>query len=526
MTRFPACLAAVALAAAASFCPAKTLRWSSQGDFMGADPHAANEGLTNTINGQVYDGLVMRGRHGEIVPALATHWERTAPERWIFHLRDGVRFHDGSEFTADDVVFSFARMRQTAGYRSFVMAVGDVRRIDSHAVEFRTPGPNPVMLDWLAESLFIMSRAWCERHGAELPRQLTQARRTYADDHAMGTGAFRLVSRTPDVRSVFRKNPQWWGIEAGLFDGNVDEIEFVPIKSDTTRMAALASGTIDFVLDPPPQDVERLRRDPTVRLYEVPENRVVYLSMDQARDEPLYADVKGRNPFKDRRVRQAIYHAIDIETMRRSVMRGFSVPAGLLLSGATPGLPDAPEPRHRFDPDAARRLLAEAGYPRGFGVVLDCPNNRLVNDEKICVAIAAMLAKVGIRIEVRAAPRPLFFARVTRDRDATFWLFSASGADPLFILVPNMHSRNANGDGSINFGGYADVELDRLIDAARIEMDVRRRTALVAAALKRHRENLYDIPLHRQVIVWAARANVEAVPRSDNWLQVSWVRMR
>ena len=519
-------LACAALAALPASLDAKTFRWASQGEYLTADPHATNEGHTNSINGQVYDGLVMRGRRHEIIPALATSWRQETPTRWVFRLRRGVKFHEGEDFTADDVVFSFERMRQTPGFRFHAASIGEASAIDAHTVAFVTPRPNPLMIETLAENLFVMSRAWCRRHRVEAPQNFAAREETYAATHANGTGAFLLVSREAESRTVFRRNPAWWGIDAGLFDGNVDEFAYVPIKSDGTRVAALLSGEIDFVLDVPPQDVERLRRDPGIRLYEGVENRVVYLSMDQARAELLYSDVKGRNPFQDARVRRAISHAIDVDTIRNNVMRGLSRPTGALLPNPSlVGVPAALESHDAYDTAQARRLLAEAGYPSGFKVTLDCPNNRLVNDERICIAVAAMLAKVGIRVDVSAMPRATFFPKV-RNRDTSFFLFSWGGAaEPMFTLPPLMHSANAEGDGGFNLGGYRDERLDALIDAAKEEMDAARRQEIVLEALQRHRDNAYDIPLHLQVTVWAARRNVTALHRPDNWLQVSWVKV-
>ena len=519
------------IAAAIVFAPlpadAKTLRWSSRSDYLTADPHATNEARTNAINGQIFDGLVMRGRNYEIVPALAERWEQTSPTRWVFHLRRGVTFHDGTPFTARDVVFSLRRMQEGRAFRMYAASLGIAEELDPHTVALSTAQPNPLVLETLAESMFVMSEAWCERHGVRAPQRFADNERTYAMDHAMGTGAFMLVSREPDSRTVLRRNPRWWGIQAGLFDGNVEEAVHLPLKSDGTRIAALLAGDVDVVLDPSPQDLDRLRQSPALRLYEGVENRVIFLSMDQARDELLYTNVRGRNPFKDVRVRRAVYQAIDMEAIRRTIMRGLSEPTGVLVpNAAQAGVPAELAVRHAFDPAAARAALAAAGYPDGFTLTLHCPNDRFINDEKICVAIAAMLAKIRIQVRVEAMPRRTFFPRI-RHGDTSFFLYSWGGAtDPLFTLVPVVHGRNSRGDGNNNLGGYADARIDAAIDAARLEMDADARRRLVVEALRLHREGFYDIPLHRQMAIWAARANVELVHRPDDWLQLSWLRVR
>ena len=301
-------LAALACAALAGVAHAKTLRWSSQGDYLTADPMAQNELLTNSINGQVYESLVERGKKLEILPALATSWKQTSPTVWVFNLRKGVKFHDGSDFTADDVVFSIKRLQgKTSNFRVYGNAVGEPKKIDQYTVELTTPVPNPVMLEMLANSLFMMSKSWSEKNNAVETQDFTNDKEAYTSRNANGTGPFILVSREPDVKSTFKKNPNWWGLKEGRFDGNVDEIVYQPIKAGATRMAALLSGDIDFVLDPPVQDIDKLKADKDLHVYEGRENRVIFLQMDQARDELLYSNVKGKNPFKDLRVRKAFY---------------------------------------------------------------------------------------------------------------------------------------------------------------------------------------------------------------------------
>src|SRR6185437_15886371 len=294
---------------------------------------------------------------------------------WIFKLRKGVKFHDGSPFTADDVLFSFARASDSGStFKLYANQSGKLRKIDDYTVEFTTPIPNP-LLPVNVVNILVMSQAWCQKHATTKPQDYKNHEETYSSRHAMGTGPYVLVSFEAGTKTVYRKNPDWWGIAAGLYEGNVDMIEFRPIANAATRMAALKSGELDFVLDPPVQDVPKLEHDPALHVWLGDENRVILIGFDMARDQLLYSDVKGRNPFKDRRVRLALYEAIDIEALRRQVMRGLATPTGIPL----PSLADIPgvkDERHPFDPAAARKLLAEAGYPQGFGFTLHCPNDR------------------------------------------------------------------------------------------------------------------------------------------------------
>jgi peptide/nickel transport system substrate-binding protein len=530
MQRLFAVAALALFAAAAPLAEAKTLRWSSQGDYLTADPMAQNELLTNSINGHVYESLVMRGKKLEILPALAESWKQTGPTTWVFNLRKGVKFHDGSDFTADDVVFSIKRLQgPTSNFRVYGNAVGEPRKIDSYTVELTTPVPNPVMLEMLANSLFMMSKAWCEKNNAVKTQDFTNKEESYTARNAMGTGPYSLVSRDPDVKSVFKKNAGWWGLKVpGLFDGNVDDIVYTPVKEGNTRMSALLSGELDFVLDPPVQDIDKLKQDSNVKVYEGRENRVIMLQMDQARDELLYSNVKGKNPFKDKRVRQAFYQAIDVQAINKVVMRGLSVPTAINLPNPDKaGIPKEMDKRYPFDINASKKLLADAGYPNGFEVGMDCPNNRYINDEKICQSVAAMLAKVGVTIKLNAIPRAQYFPKAQR-LEVSFCMLGWGGAttDAIFTLQPVLHSRNDKGDGDYNWGNYKDAAFDAMIDDAKGDVDPKHRQETINKAMKHFHDNVYMIPLHLQVIPWASRANVEAIHRADNWLQATWVKIK
>src|SRR3954468_17849963 len=302
-----------AAALALSGVHAKPFRWASQGDPQTIDPHSQNELLTHGLNGQMYGTLVNPGKKLEIVPALATEWKEVDPLTWRFTLRKGVKFHDGTPFTAEDVLFSMERASQsTSQIRVYATALGKPRKIDDYTVEFKLPEPNPIMLEH-ASLVQIMSKAWCVKNKVERPLDFSAKEESFASTHANGTGPYMLKLREPDVKTVMERNPNWWGKPTG----NVTEVTYLSLKSDATRIAALISGNVDLILDPPVQDVARLKKQPGVRVVEGEENRVIFFGFDQARDELLYSDVKGKNPFKDRRVREAIYRAIDIEALHR-----------------------------------------------------------------------------------------------------------------------------------------------------------------------------------------------------------------
>jgi peptide/nickel transport system substrate-binding protein len=512
------------LAAGLVAAQAQTLRWASQGDAQTMDPHSQNEGLTNMINGQVYEGLVARDKKLGFAPALATEWQQVSPLLWRFKLRPNVKFHDGSPFTADDVVFSMERGRHAnSQINVFATAVGMPKKIDDLTVEFQLEKFNPIFLEHIAQPLWIMSKAWAEKHKVVKPLSFKDREETHASLNQNGTGPYMLVSRAPGIKNLYKRNPNWWG----RHEGNVQEIVFTQIANDATRLAALVSGEIDFVLDPAPRDVPRLRTTPGVKIIDGPENRIVFIGMDQHRDELLYSSVKGKNPFKDARVRRALYHAIDIETIRSKLMSGQSVPTGGLTTSPIGAYHDAEiEKRMPYDLTLARRLMAEAGYGDGFEVTLDCPNNRYINDEEVCIALAGMWSQLKVKVRVNAMPRVTYFPKLEK-YDTSLYMLGWGGAttDAEGILRPVLRNLGEKGVGSYNYGRVKNDKFDALAAQSSVETDPTTRQELVKAALREYKEQVHIIPLHRQVIPWAARQNVDAVHRADNWLEVHWVRM-
>jgi peptide/nickel transport system substrate-binding protein len=523
--------AAAAVAAALLIAPvlqadAKTLRWASQGDPQTADPHSQNEQLTSAFSEAVHDMLVMRDNSLKLVPGLATSWQQVNATTWRFTLRRGVKFHDGSPFTADDVLFTYERASHpNSQLRQYAIPMGKPRKIDDFTVEFVQDKPNPVTLEH-ATTIYIMSKAWSEKNKVTAPLDFKNKEETHASRNANGTGAWMLASREPGVRTVLRRNPDWWGAKEGRAPGNVTEVVYTQVSADATRTAALLSGQVDLVLDPPPQDIARLENNKDTKVLRGQENRVVFFGFDQQRDELLFSNVKGKNPFKDLRVRQAVYHAIDIEAIRARTMRGSALPTGGITPSILASNPDA-EKRLPYDQARARALLAEAGYPNGFQVTLDCPNNRYVNDEEICIAVAAMLTRVGIDTKVTAMPRATYFPKLEKF-DTSFYMLGWGGAitDAQTTLDPVLRSFDkATGKGSFNYGRYSNPKLDALIDAAAVEPNADKRREMIRQALAEHNANVHHVPLHRQMIPWAMRQNVTAAHRADNVLNMQSVRI-
>ena len=502
---------------------AQTLRWASQGDPQTMDPHSQNESGTNMMNGQVYERLTNRDKQMRLVPGLATEWTQVSPLVWRFKLRPGVRFHDGTPFTADDVVYSIQRGQQkTSQINNYARAVGTAKKIDDLTVEFDLPAVNPIFLQHI-NALWIMSKTWCEKNNAVKPLDFANKEESYTSLHANGTGPYMLASRAPGIKTVYKRNPNYWG----KIEGNVQGIDFTPIENNATRTAALVSGELDFILDPPSQDLARLRNTEGVKVIDGPENRIVFIGMDEGRDELLYSSVKGKNPFKDVRVRKALYQAIDIETMKARLMNGQSYPTGAMTPSPLGTYNDpALESRFPFDLAAARRLMADAGYGDGFEVQLDCPNNRYINDEKICVALAAMWAQIKVKVKVVTQPRATYFPKLEKYDFSMFmlgWGGDVTDAETVITPVLRNHRDDASGIGFYNYGRAKDDTFDALAAKSSVEADPKSREALVKEALQRYKDQVTALPLHRQVIPWAARSNVSVVHRPDNWFEVAWV---
>ena len=495
---------------------AKSLTWSYTSDVQTMDPQVSHISFTNAFLTNIYETLVRMDDHLVIEPALATSWEQASPSLWLFHLRPGVRFHNGDAFTADDVAFSWARLQSPGASRGAMAAVVAIRALDDHTVAIETARPFPILLNALLQ-FPIMGRAWSQANGATLASDLTTQTENFATRHENGTGPFRLVSRQPDGPTELEAWPDWWDVPRH----NLDHVTYLPIRNAATRTAGLISGAIDATVELPLQDVDRVRASPGLQVVQGPELRTIYLGMDQFRDELLYSDVKGRNPFKDHRVREALYRAIDIAAIRHVIMRDVAWPAGFMASPLLTGAPQDLNERLPFDPDGARRLLAEAGYPGGFGIALACPNDRYVNDERVCQAVAAMWTRVGVRTAVQSENTAAWSRRTATMDVSAFMLGHAALplAEVYSTLADVLHTRSAT-LGGLNAGRYSDAAVDAATDAAAEETDPGRRAAEVHEAFSREKDDIGYIPLYQQPLTWAARKGIALHQAPDNTLRL------
>ncbi|MES2939272.1 MAG: ABC transporter substrate-binding protein [Pseudomonadota bacterium] len=513
-------LAAAVLCAAAVGAQAQMVRIANQGDALSMDPHSLNESLQLSVTGNVYEPLVGRAKDLGLAPALATSWKQTSPTVWRFELRKGVLFHDGTPFTADDVVFSIARVAgDGSDLKSNVNDIKEVRKVNDHTVDIETKTPFPILPDQLSTT-FIMSKKWCEANQATKPVDRRKGIENAASFRSNGTGPFRLRERQPNVRTTFVRNGNYWG----KIEGNVQEVVFTPIANDATRVAALLSGEIDVMEPVPVQDIERVNASANAKVLTGPELRTIFLGMDQKRDELQYSSVKGKNPFKDKRVRQAFYQAIDIDGIQKTVMRGASKPTALLVGPGINGFNADQNKRLPYDPEASKKLLADAGYPNGFEVTLNCPNDRYVNDGRICQAVAANLSRVGVKVNLAAETKGTYFPKVLR-RDTSFYMlgWTPTTYDAHNALNALTACPDDKGTGQFNLGAYCNPKLDQLTVKIQAETDKAKRNAMIREAFDIHTADIGHLPLHQQALAWGVSKKVDMVQLADNYMHFKWI---
>ncbi len=510
-------LGALAAASLAGAADADTLRWGAPRDIYSLDPYSYGDSYTIAFLNHVYEGLVRYDADLEIEPALATEWEVISPSLWRFTLRDGVKFHDGSDLTADDVIASLARVsHETSPLRGNLPAYKSATKIDDRTVDIELTGPYPLLLNDLT-NIHIFDAGWLEDNDSELPTDVGNKVEGYATFNTNGTGPFTVESRVPDSKTVLARFDGWWDTPVH----NIDRIDFMPIASSATRVAALLSGEVDFTEEAPVQDLERLMADPNLTVLERTDLRTIMLGFN--RKETL-AD--GReNPFNDLRVRQAVELAIDRDLLKKRIMRDKSRSAGTIVApeipGYTPELDRFPQP----DADKARALLQETGH-EGLPFTFVCTSDTYVNDEDLCNAIISMLTRAGFAPTLEIGPAALVTPKRTSGLSDMYMIGWANEPmlDSYSILLQMIESRSGTA-GVFNWGGWSYPEIDALIVSASTEMDREARLALQTEALQIAKDEIVMLPLHQQPITWAMSQKVESVVQlADNkvrhWLTV------
>lgn len=496
------------------------LTWGASRDIGSLDPYSYGDSFTINVLNHVYEGLVRYDRDLRIEPALATAWEILDDQvTWRFTLREGVTFHNGAAFTAEDVQASLLRVsHETSPLKGNLPAYVSSAVVDDYTIDITLNGTYPLLLNDLT-NIHIFDRDWLVDNGAELPTDIGAGVEGFATYNANGTGPFIVQSRQPDARTVFAVNPDWWDEP----EHNLDGFVLSPVTSAATRVAALLSGEIDFTEGAPVQDLPRLEAAANVNLLEGVDLRTVMIGFPFR--ETL---VSGEpNPFRDRAVREALYKAIDLQLLHERVMRGKSRVAGAIVAPPIPGYSEDLDTIPEYDPDAARALLAAAGVPEGLSFELSCLSDGLVNEEQFCQAIASMWSRIGLAPRLDVAPRAVQTPKRTGGRTDVYTLGWATlpMLDSYSPLLQIFHTKEGN-SGVFNWGDWSYPELDALVQQAGQELDLETRLALQNQAMRIIKDEHIMLPLHQQPMSWAVATSVSEMPLfPDNKPRLWFARM-
>lgn len=488
----------------------QNLRIAVGGAFTSMDPHYHTLTPNNAMNKHVFERLVGTDENFRLQPGLAESWAPVSDTVWEFKLRRGATWHDGTPFTAEDVVATFARVprvRNSPG--SFVIYTRSVQRlevVDDHTIRMHTATPYPLMPN-LMSGLPIVSR--------KLSTDVDTADFN-SGKAAVGTGPYRLVSYSPGSQAIFEHSPSWWGAAQPWA-----RVDYRVIPNDGSRIAAVRAGDVDVIDAVPTRDVDGLKAHPDLAIASQPALRNIFLYLDHQRDDvPGVAGINGerlpQSPLRDNRVREALSIAINRPAIVRQVMSGYATPSGQFLAAGVMGH-DPQTPAPSFDTTRAQALLKEAGYPNGFRVVLAGPNNRYVNDEQVLQAVAQMWSRIGVRADVQAMPSNVYFARSAKSEfpvGLSGWGTGSGEPDsPMVALIATQDAKK--GRGTSNRSLYSSAEFDALLDKALETIDPAEREEYYRQATRVAMREHAIIPLHHQVNIWASRRNVRVIARND-----------
>lgn len=509
---------------------AETLKFAGTTAALTFDPHSTNDFVTTSIVRQVYESLVELDADMNVVPGLATKWEPAGENTWRLTIREGVKFHDGSPMTAEDVAFSVKRQSSSPLYKTLFGGITDAKVVDASTVDIVSKSSDAILPVKLTR-LFVMSEKWASANGVTaVPALGTQGSEAYSLRHANGTGPMLLAEQVPGQKTTFKKSPAWWGTYAG----NVTEVVYTAIGSAPTRVAALLSGEVDMITDLPLQDIPRVEQTQGMAVVDGPQRLFMELEMDGTRDVALATfDKSGQpltsNPFKDVRVRQAIAHGVNAELIVDRIMRG---KAKVIGTGSAPGFSGYQadlDQRWAYDVELSKKLLAGAGYPDGFSTTLNCPLERYVNTEEICKAVSSMLARVGIDVKVNGMVWPEFAKMLTNGPDSSFHLIGAAGnsGDVQDTFVAIMATRDKDkGRGQQNWAMWTNPQFDAVTDELVKTLDEKRRTELYREGLTIARDNVHAVYLHQPFITWAMNAAVKIPVRADSTVMLQNVEIK
>jgi peptide/nickel transport system substrate-binding protein len=508
------CALIASMLALASPASAQELRIALAAEPTSIDPLYHTLNPNNQVARHIFDRLVHQDARQRLVPGLALSWRPIDDATWEFKLRPGVTFHDGAPLTADDIIFSIDRADKVpnspASFAIYTKAVKGIEVVDPLTLHIKTGTPYPLLPSDLS-TIAIQEKRAVEGKGTEDFNKGTAA---------IGSGPYKFVEWVPGNRVVLARNDGYWGRKSDWA-----KVIIRPITNNAARVAALLAGDVDFIENVPTADLGRLKANPAVRVVETVSNRVIYLHLDSNRDQsPFVFDNDGKplakNPLRDHRVRLAISRAINRQAIVERVMEGAAIPAGQLLPDGFFGVSPNLKPIG-YDPEGAKKLLAEAGYPDGFRLTLHSPNDRYVNDEKVAQAVAQMLSRVGIKSEVRAMPQAVYFTRASKLEFSLMLLgWGADTGEPSSPLKSLLATNNpAKGMGTANRGRYSNPKLDGLLEEALATVDDEKRAGLLAQATEVGIEDVGIIPLHYEVTLWGMRSDLTFEGNTNQYTQ-------
>ncbi|MGC9422503.1 MULTISPECIES: ABC transporter substrate-binding protein [Vibrio] len=469
-------------------------------DPVSMDPHEQLSGGTLQLSHMVFDPLIRFTQEMKFEPRLAQSWQRLDDETMRFTLRQGVKFHSGNPFTADDVVWTFNRLKESADFKGIFEPLASITKVDDYTIDIKTNGVYP-LIENVATYIFPMDSKFYTGKTADGKdkAEIVKHGSSFASTHASGTGPFIVTEREQGIRVEFTRFADYWDKDS---KGNVDQLTLVPIKEAATRVAALLSGGVDMISPVSPNDYQRIRDAKNIELYTMPGTRVITFQLNQNSHEAL----------RDVRVRQAIVYAINNQGIVDRVMRGAATAAGQQSPVGYAGYNESLKPR--FDLKKAKQLMKEAGYENGFTLTMMAPNNRYVNDDKIAQAASAMLARIGIKVDLKTMPKAQYwpeFDKCAADMLMIGWHPDTEDSAN-FSEFLTMTRDEQTGKGQYNCGYYSNADVDSLVEASNVETDLTKRNAM----LKKVEKILYDeaafVPLHWQDPSWAAKKNLELAP--------------
>jgi peptide/nickel transport system substrate-binding protein len=479
---------------------AKTLKMAYDADPVSLDPHEQLSGGTLQLSHMIFDPLIRWNQDLGFDSRLAEKWERIDDKTVRFYLRKGVKFHSGNELTALDVRWTFDRLKRSPDFKGIFAPFEALNVVNKYTVDIVTKEPYPLVLH-TATYIFPMDRKFYDGYDDKgQPKDaIIKHGDVFASTHASGTGPFIITSREQGVKVEFKRFQDYW--DKGS-PGNVDEIVFTPIKEDPTRVAALLSGDVDFIAPVPPADLARIDKAPGIDLVTMSGTRIITFQLNQQR----------RPEFRDKRVRQAIVSAVNNEGIVKKIMRGFGTAAAQQSPKGYLGYDPSLKPR--YDLQKAKQLMKEAGYENGFSVTMMAPNNRYVNDDKIAEAVAGMLAKINIKVDLKTMPKAQYWPKFD-ERAADIMMIGwhsdtedSSNFTEFLLMTPDKES----GYGQYNSGNYSNPEVDKLILDSQKETDENKRAAMLRKVERIVHDNAAFVPLHWQDRAWAARKGVDIAP--------------